>query len=81
MHQSQRSRPQKGQKVMFFSAGAFSVLNRFFLLFQMHTTAERAYTDNNMFGTQGCYSFLRMMVSSLDFGVNGIRTCLVVILY
>lgn len=28
----------------------------------MHTTAERAYNDNNMFGTDNCYTFLRMMV-------------------
>lgn len=43
-------------------AGAFSVLDRFFLLFQMHTTAGRAFTDNDMFGPQGCYTFLRSMV-------------------
>jgi hypothetical protein len=48
--------------VLLTDAGAFSVLDRFFLLFQMHTTPDRAFTDNDMFGPVGCNTFLRTLV-------------------
>ena len=51
----------------YFDAGIFLILDRFFLLFQQHTTMQSAFIDNDMFGPSQCYSFLRMMVRHVSF--------------
>ena len=53
-----------GTRLTSWLAGVFAVCRRFYLLYQHHTTLETVYKDNDMFGTNNAFSFLRMMVTA-----------------